>query len=357
MWILASPTLIAILAPATLALGLNAASNHGAYAQPSGVTAAASYSGSDREPQLRRGAAGEKELTLYSALAVEDNAAVVSAFEKRHAIKVSVWRAGSDEVRDRVLAESSARRLRVDIVLDNYQSLQALHREQLLHPVSTPLLADLVPQAIPPHHEWVAAFLTVLGGGYNPNELKRGDLPSDYRDLLNVTPRGPIGVEAGDHTWFAATCRVLGETECIELFRSIGRRHGYSVRKGHTLLTNLVAAGELPIALTVFRKAAVQLNQKGAAIDWFPLRPMISQPGAVALARYAPHPNCAVLFYDFMIGEAQAMLGARQFIVSSRKIEAPIDRSALTIPDPDDALDEGMRWQQAFDATFRPGLR
>jgi hypothetical protein len=47
MWILASPTLIAILAPVTLALGLNAAAsglnaafNHGAYAQPSGVTAA-----------------------------------------------------------------------------------------------------------------------------------------------------------------------------------------------------------------------------------------------------------------------------------------------------------------------------
>ena len=53
MWI--SPTL-AVLAPLTLALGLDAASNHVAYAQPTGVTAAASYSGSDREPQLRRGA-------------------------------------------------------------------------------------------------------------------------------------------------------------------------------------------------------------------------------------------------------------------------------------------------------------
>ena len=80
----------------------------------------------------------------------------------------------------------------------------------------------------------------------------------------------------------------------------------------------------------VFRKAAVQLSQKGAAMDWFALRPMTGQSGAVALARYAP--NCVVLFYDFMIGEAQAMLSARQFIVSSRKIELPIDRSALTSP-------------------------
>jgi iron(III) transport system substrate-binding protein len=353
MWIDASPVLIA-----ALALGLAATLPiPGALAQPKGAAEAASYSGSDREQKLRQGSAKELELTLYSAMAVEDNAAIVSAFEKKYAVKVSLWRAGSEEVRDRVLAEASARRPRVDIVLDDYYALQALHRERLLYPVTSPLLADLLPQAIPPHQEWVAAFLTVLGGGYNTNELKRGDLPSGYRDLLNAKPKGPIGIEAGDYTWFAATCRMLGEPDCIDLFRSIGRRHGYSVRKGHTLLTNLVAAGEMPLALTVFRKAAVQLSQKGAAIDWFALPPMISQPGAVALAREAQHPNSAVLFYDFMIGEAQAILASRQFIVSTRKMDAPIDRNAITIPDPDMALDEASHWQRAFDATFRPGTR
>jgi iron(III) transport system substrate-binding protein len=73
---------------------------------------------------------------------------VVSAFARRYAIKLSVWRAGSDEVRDRVLDESSARRPRVDIVLDNYQALQALHRENCCTRFPR---ADLVPQAIPPH--------------------------------------------------------------------------------------------------------------------------------------------------------------------------------------------------------------
>jgi iron(III) transport system substrate-binding protein len=270
---------------------------------------------------------------------------------------VNLWRASSEEVRHRVLTEGAARRPRADIVLTDYYALQALHREQMLHPVSSPLLADLLPQAIPPHREWVAAFFTVLGGGYNTNELKPGDLPSGYRDLLTMKPRGPIGIEAGDYTWFAATCRVLGEADCIDLFRRIGTLHGYSVRKGHTLLTNLVAAGEMPIALTVFRKAAVQLSRKGAAIDWLGLQPMVSQPGAVALARGAPHANSAVLFYDFMIGEAQAILGSRQFIGTTRMMDTPIDRNAITIPDPDAALDEAKRWQPAFDATFRPGSR
>ena len=353
MWIDASPVLAATLI-VCLAAALPTPS---AFGQPNSPVGPASYSGSDRDEKLRQGAARETELTLYSALAVEDDSAIVSAFEKKYAIKVSLWRAGSDEVRDRVLTEAAARRPRVDIVLDNYYALQALHRERLLHPVSSPLLADLLPQAIPPHRDWAAVFLTVLGGGYNTNELKRGDLPSSYRDLLNVKPRGPIGVEAGDHNWFAATCHALGEADCVDLFRSIGSRHGYSIRKGHTLLANLVAAGEMPIALTVFRKAAVQLSQKGAAIDWFALQPMVSQPGAVALARAAAHPNSGVLFYDFMIGEAQAILGSRQFIVSTRKMDTPIDRNAIVVPDPDAALDEAKRRQEAFDAAFRPGAR
>src|SRR5258708_6805030 len=209
---------------ATLLLGLAAAlPAPGALSQLNGAVGPASYSGSDRDNVLRQGAAHETELTLYSALAVEDDFAIVSAFEKRFAIKVNLWRAGSDEVRDRVLTEAAARRPRVDIVLDNYYALQALHRERLLHPVSSPLLADLLPQAIPPHQEWAAVFLTVLGGGYNTNEIKRGDLPSRYRDLLSVKPRGPIGIEAGDHNWFAATCRALGEADCIDLFQGIGR--------------------------------------------------------------------------------------------------------------------------------------
>ena len=101
----------------------------------------------------------------------------------------------------------------------------------------------------------------------------------------------------------------------------------------------------------VFRKAAVQLSQKGAAMDWFALRPMTGQPGAVALARYAP--NCVVLFYDFMIGEARQCSA----LVSSRKIEWAVDRSALTSPAlRRQALAAGLRRDLPFETRrLRPG--
>ena len=44
---------------------------------------------------------------------------------------------------------------------------------------------------------------------------------------------------------------------------------GLSIRKGHTLLNNLVAAGEVPLALTVYNYMPAQAKQQCAPVDWF----------------------------------------------------------------------------------------
>jgi iron(III) transport system substrate-binding protein len=50
----------------------------------------------------------------------------------------------------------------------------------------------------------------------------------------------------------------------------------------------------MPMALTVYNVAAERVKRKGAAIDWIPIKPLVGQPGAVALARRAQHPNEAL---------------------------------------------------------------
>ncbi len=67
-----------------------------------------------------------------------------------------------------------------------------------------------------------------------------------------------------------------GQEKGIKLFRDIAETNGFSVRKGHTLLTNLVAAGEVPLALTIFNYTAEQFKKKGAPIDWFTLDPLVA---------------------------------------------------------------------------------
>ena len=166
---------------------------------------------------------------------------------------------------------------------------------------------------------------------YNTNLIRKDDLPS--HDLVRPEWKGKLGIEAEDFDWFAQVVTEMGEAPgsseaaALRLFREIVSENGISVRKGHSLLTNLVAAGEVPLALTVYGFLAEQAKLKGAPLDWFVLPPAVARATAQGLARNAPHPNAAVLFFDFLLGEGQQILASRQFVTVSRKIDTPFDRS------------------------------
>src|SRR5437868_4877227 len=83
------------------------------------VSDIALYTGADRAERLAAGARKEGSLTLYTSLTVEDMAALNSAFEARHGVKVRMWRATSDKVVQRVLTEAKAGRYELDIVETN----------------------------------------------------------------------------------------------------------------------------------------------------------------------------------------------------------------------------------------------
>jgi hypothetical protein len=143
----------------------------------------------------------------------------------------------------------------------------------------------LIPQAITPHREWIATRLNIFTQAYNTNLVKKEELPKTYHDLLDPKWKGKLGIEAEDLDWFAVVIRQLGEEKGLKLFRDIVASNGLSVRKGHTLLTNLVASGEVPFALTVYGYKAEQLKNKGAPIDWLPFHRHCGQQGAVAKER------------------------------------------------------------------------
>src|SRR5437762_12337075 len=130
---------------------------------------------------MQRLAAGAKAegatLNLYTSLTVEDMAALNSAFEARHGVKIRMWRAASDKVLARVLAEAKAGRPEVDIVETNAPPLESLHREGVLQPVRSPPHAELIPAALPAHGGWVGSRLNVFVLAYNTRLVDKPGLP------------------------------------------------------------------------------------------------------------------------------------------------------------------------------------
>ncbi len=318
------------------------------------VADVAQYTGRDRQQKLEEGARREGGvLNLYTSLTVEDMGALNSVFEAKYGIRIRMWRASSDKVLQRVVTEARAARHEVDIVETNAPPLESLHREGLLQAVRSPAHDALIAAALPTHREWAGSRLNVFVQAYNTQAIRKEELPRTYADLLDPKWKGKLGIESSDEDWFAVVLGSLGEERGLDLFRRIVAANGISVRKGHTLLTNLVASGEVPLALTVYNFTAEQLKRKGAPFDWFVIPPAVARANGLALAKRAPHPHAALLYYDFILGDdGQRMLLERGFMPASRKLKGPLPIESLRVVDPAMILDQTEKWSKLYESIF-----
>lgn len=312
------------------------------------VAELASYQGADREQKLLAAAKAERgEVNVYHVYPALT--AVLNAFTTKYGIKTKAWRSGSEGVLQKLVSEARGNRFEADLVQNNAPENEAAHREKLLQPVNSPYLKDLMPEASPAHKEWVGFTLDVFVAAYNTGKVKKEELPKTYQDLLDPKWKGRLGIEADDSGWFGALAHTMGEKETYKLFGDIVAKNGISVRKGHSLLANLVASGEVPLALTVYSWTPEQLKQKGAPIESHAIQPVMAQFSTVAVTRKAPHPYSALLLFDFMLNEGQKVLADQKFVPTSRKYEAPITRLPLKFIDPGMALDNQDKWTKAYD--------
>jgi len=323
-----------------------------AHAQTATLAEIAAYQGADRTQRLIDGAKKEGTVSYYTSLVAEDSAPVIDAFKRNYGIDVQLWRGSTEAIVQRALAESRAGRCPADAYHSGPPALEPLHRERLLQAVKSPVAADLIPQALQPHGEYVGVYLNLFAAAYNTNLVKAEEAPKTYEELKHPRWKGRLAIEADDVPWFAAIVSKLGEEQGLRLFRDIVRTNGMSVRKGHTLLANMVAAGDVPLALTVFGYKSDQLQRAGAPVRTFYLPPVIALATSMSVARCATHPHAAVLLYDFMIGEAQEILAKRDLVPTNPKIRPLPAGVELTFMDPAQMLDHGRTWTELWENTI-----
>ena len=323
-----------------------------AQASAANIAALAALTGAERQKRLAEGAKKEGVVSIYTSMPLDDMAALTSAFEAKYGVKAKVWRSGSEKILQRGLLEAKANRFEVDVFETNSPEMEVLSREKVLIAANSPFLNELIPQAIPSHKEWIATRLNIFTCAYNTKLVKKEELPKTYQDLLDPKWKGKLSVEADDSDWLAETVMKMGEEKGIALFKEIARKNAVSVRKGHTLLSNLVASGEVPMALTVYNYKIEQMKNSGAPVDWFALDPTIARPNANGVARNAPHPHAALLFQDFELTEGQLILGKRDFIPTSIKVPSNLNKMPLTFANPKTTLDDGQKWNKIYDDIF-----
>ncbi|HZV65925.1 MAG TPA: extracellular solute-binding protein [Telluria sp.] len=310
------------------------------------------YRGADRDARLLQQARREGTLMVYTSLATKESTPLARAFEKKYGIKVELWRATSDKVVQRSVTEGQARRNVVDVVETNGPEMEMIAREKLLSEFFSPHLAELPPHAVAPSKLWVTDRLNFFVVAYNTGKYKREDIPLHYEGFLQPKWKGQIGLEASDAEWMATIIKALGQERGMRLFEKLAAMRP-DIRKSHIMLAELVGAGEVPVALTVYNAEVESLKRRGGPIDWVAVEPVVGRPQGIGLAKDAPHPAAALLFADFVLSpEGQELFNAMGRVPVSTKVKSPLNNFAYTMVDPATVLDENEKWEALWNRLF-----
>ncbi len=313
------------------------------------------YQGADRDKTLLENAKKEGSVVVYTSLNLKDSVPITEAFEKKHGIKVVLWRASSEKVVQRTLTETRAGRFSADIYETNGPEMEILHREKMLADFFSPGIKDIPAESIPAHRQWIPDRFNFFTIAYNTNLVKPEDVPNSYEDLLHPRWLGKLGLEGGDTDWFGAVVKSMGEAKGIAFFRRLAQNKP-EIRTGHTLIAELVASGEIPLAAAIYNHNAERLVEKGAPIKWKPLTPTFGRPNAIGVSKRAPNPHAAMLFVDFMLSkEGQELLKARNRVPASRLVTTKLNDFPFQMIDPVIVLDEGHKWEKLWSELFLKG--
>jgi iron(III) transport system substrate-binding protein len=309
----------------------------------------------DRQARILAGARKEGVVSLYTSLNTQDSVPLTSAFEKTYGIKTELWRSSSERVVQRAVAEARAGRFACDVFETNGPEMEALFREQLLDEFRSPHFGDLPPAAFPKHRHYVADRFNFFTIGYNTRLVKAGEVPNSYADLLQPRFAGRIGIESGDVDWFGAMVKHMGEANGLAYFRKLAAGKP-QMRSGHTLIGQLIASGEIPIAANIYNHNAERVAVQGAPIRWKALTPTFGRPNAVGVARRATHPHAALLFTDFLLSrEGQTILKERNRVPASRAVNSHLNAFPFEMIDPVITLDEDAKWSKLWSEIFLRG--
>jgi len=258
----------------------------------------------ERLEQARR----EGEVIWYTAMNVPDAEALKKPFLARYPfLALTVLRAPGEKVRTRILTEARAGRHAWDVVSFNLLDIDALNREGLLAPSST-----------------AAIYVRQYVIGYNTRLVKPEQAPRSWEDLLTPQRRAKLAIDESDVEWYAAMLDYWGRDQALAYMRALARQQPQQ-RRGHQLLTRLLAAGDFPLAL-VHAAEIDKERQDGAPVDWVKtLDPVITSPSEAAIAAKAPHPAAARLFVDFLLSdEGQRAIASRGRVPANLAGAAPL---------------------------------
>ena len=235
----------------------------------------------------------EGNVVFYGPLNINDSQALAKRFEAKYPfIKVEILRMSAEPLLNRIITEDKAGRNVVDVI--NNTIINAIKKARLLQPYRSSEHTGYPEQFKDPEGYWASMNNNYYVLGYNSKLVSAADAPKDWWDLLNPKWKGKIGMDQEEFEWYAQSVDTWGREKGQKFHRALAQQQ-INWRKGHTLISQLIAAGEFPLGI-LYAHRVESMKKAGAPIEWVKTtNPVFVSQSPVGLAAKAPHPNAAKL--------------------------------------------------------------
>jgi iron(III) transport system substrate-binding protein len=241
-------------------------------------------------------------VNFYGTLAQINAERILPVFEKRFpGMKVNHIDATADKLAARAITEARGGRVFSDIF--------QMALENVLQVIDQKLTLDWLPPeaaAYPANFKganWLAGDMVIITASWNTSLVKKEDEPKQFDDFADPKWKGKLIAEARDVELLIGLARhkFKNDEKAFDLLRRFAANN-IEFHKGHSELAEFLVAGQAAACLTCYAHHYPPRIRKGAPLGYM-LTEGIATITANALAKDAPHPNAARLFYRWSASE------------------------------------------------------
>jgi len=257
----------------------------------------------EREAFLVKGAREEKDIMFYATTPVTQVAVLKKYFSARYPfVDLKHYYSPRQGILNKTLAEYRGNANLVDVVMTDVSYGTVLMKEGVSAAYTTPDVQRYVRGSYDPKGQWYTMYMLTTALVYNRNQVKAGDAPKTYQDLLDPKWKGKMIFDPEAAFVMAAMEQAWGKEKARDYLARLAKQD-LIFRRGTTLTSQLIAAGEQPIGVTINAETTADMRDKGAPLAFSVLPPRIIKPNGFFVAKKAPHPHAALLFTDWSLSE------------------------------------------------------
>jgi iron(III) transport system substrate-binding protein len=293
-------------------------------------------------------------VNFYGTLAQINAERILPVFEKRFpGMKVNHVDATADKLAARAITEARGGRVLADVF--------QMALENVLQVIDQKLAVDWLPPeaaAYPANlkgSNWLAADMVIITAAWNTNLVKKEDEPKRFDDFADPKWKGKLIAEPRDVELLIGLARhkFKSDEKAFDFLRKLAANN-IEFHKGHSELAEFLVAGQAAACVTCYAHHYPPRIKKGAPLGYM-LTEGIATITADALAKDAPHPNAARLFYRWSASEeGQKAYAAGGRLPPHPKVE-PVEkiRPATLYPIGTNEIKDWKKYEKVWKEVFK----